>query len=68
MALLVLGVLRRLRAAWVALVVLQCGNMAVLSGRGEWLLEAGNLVLLVLLVARPTRNYVLHREDSGEAQ
>jgi hypothetical protein len=68
LAVLLLGVLWRLRAAWVALVVLQCGNVAVLSGRGEWWLVAGNLVLLALLVARPTRNYVFHREDPPKAR
>ena len=68
LAVLVLGVLRRLRSAWVVLVVVQCGNVALLSGRAEWWLVAGNLVLLALLVARPTRNYVLRREDPAKAR
>jgi hypothetical protein len=65
---LVLGVLSRLRSVWMALIVLQCGNVALLCSRGEWGLVAANLVLLALLVARPTRNYVLRREDPAKTR
>ena len=68
LAVVVLGVLWRLRLAWMALVVLQCGNVALLSGRGQWWFVAANLVWLALLVARPTRNYVLRREDPAKAR
>jgi hypothetical protein len=64
-AALALGVLWRLWAAWMALIVLHCGDVAVLIGRGDWWLAASNLALLALLIARPTRNYVRRREGTA---
>jgi hypothetical protein len=62
MVALAFGVLRRLTSAWIVLIVLHCGNVAVLSGRGDWWPAASNLALLALLIARSTRDYVRHRE------
>ena len=59
---LAFGVFWRLRSAWIVLIVLHCGNVVLLTGRGEWWQSASNLVLIALLVSRPTRNYVARPE------
>jgi hypothetical protein len=59
---LALGVLFRRWLAWMALIVVHCGDVPVLIGRGHWWLAAANLALLALLVAPPTRNYARRRK------
>src|SRR5215210_1879787 len=45
-AVLALGMLRGMLSAWVVLVVLQLGNVAVLIGRHDWWLVGCNALLL----------------------
>lgn len=65
---LALGVFWHLRPAWMVLIVLHCGNVVFLSGRGEWWQAAFNLVLIGLLVSRPTRNYVARHESRSRSR
>jgi hypothetical protein len=57
-AVLAFGVLRGVLSAWVLLVVVHLGSAAVLIARGDWWPVSFNAVLVGLLVARPTRDYV----------
>jgi len=58
-----LGVFWRLKAVWIVLIALHCGNVVFLSGRSEWWQAAFNLALIGLLVSRPTRIYVARNES-----
>ena len=63
---LAFGLFWRVRSAWIVLIVVHCGSVVVVSGRGEWWwwqAAALNLVLIALLVSRPTRSYVARPES-----
>jgi hypothetical protein len=64
---LALGVFWRLRSAWIVLIVLHCGNVVLLTARGQWWQSALNLVLVALLVSPPIRSYVARRKASRPA-
>ena len=68
-ATLALGVFWRLRSAWIVLiVVVHCGSVVFLSSRGDGWQAAFNLVLIGLLVSRPTRNYVTRNENRPQSR
>ncbi len=55
---LAFGVFWRLRAAWIVLILVHCGDVVLYTSRAEWWPSALNLVLAALLVSRPIRTYV----------
>jgi hypothetical protein len=59
---LAFGVFWGLRWPWILLIVLHCGNVVVLGGRGQWWPAAFNLVVIALLGSRSIRNYVARPE------